>query len=186
MCKQLKYKIDLNSTNPLKNPNIPQPEDRPRCSKRGCKKPQAIIRTHKDGSPSYRKVCVKHHQENIAKKNDVPTAKHLTAQRKGLTVTEYSNQNHRYKKYRKDYCENRDGRLGYKCTTTIVFSGQLEVDHINGNPYDDREVNLQTLCSCCHAYKTHINKDHATPGRKTQKVKKVITKDRKRLFKLAA
>ena len=25
-----------------------------------------------------------------------------------------------YKVYRKDYCENIDGRLGFKCTTTII------------------------------------------------------------------
>jgi hypothetical protein len=42
----------------------------------------------------------------------------------------------------------------------------LDVDHINGNPYDDSVENLQTLCKCCHAYKGHKNGDYKTPGRK--------------------
>lgn len=69
-------------------------------------------------------------------------------------------------RHRKDYCENIDGRLGYRCTTTVVWMGMLDVDHKNGKPNDDRPVNLQTLCKCCHAYKTHMNKDYASPGRK--------------------
>ena len=76
-------------------------------------------------------------------------------------------QNHPYKKYRKDYCENIDGRLGFKCSTTIVWDGQLDCDHINGNPSDNREENIQTLCKCCHAYKGWINGDSSTPGRKS-------------------
>ena len=39
-----------------------------------------------------------------------------------------------YKKYRLEYCENIDGRLGFKCTTTIIDTAyQLEVDHIDEN-----------------------------------------------------
>jgi hypothetical protein len=72
---------------------------------------------------------------------------------------------HPYLKHRKDYCENIDGRLGFKCTTTIFWPGMLDVDHKNGNPSDNRKRNLQTLCKCCHAYKGHVNKDSQTPGR---------------------
>ena len=36
--------------------------------------------------------------------------------------------------FREEYCENIDGRLGHVCTTTIVIDGQLQVDHIDGNP----------------------------------------------------
>jgi hypothetical protein len=52
------------------------------------------------------------------------------------------------------YCENIDSRLGFICTTTIVDSCMLGVDHINENHKDPRAENLQTLCAGCHAYKT--------------------------------
>ena len=74
---------------------------------------------------------------------------------------------HPYKKYRKDFCENIDGRLGFKCTTTIIDpEWQLDTDHINGDPSDNREENLQTFCKCCHSIKTRDSRDYASPGRK--------------------
>jgi hypothetical protein len=91
-------------------------------------------------------------------------------------VIDWKNSTHPYRKYRKDYCENIDERLGFECTTTIAWSGMLEVDHINGMPFDHRPRNLQTLCKCCHAYKTNVFKDYATPGRK--KIKELKIKER--------
>ena len=72
---------------------------------------------------------------------------------------------HPYLRHRKAHCENVSGFLGFKCTTNIYWNGMLDVDHKNGNPSDNRKQNLQTLCKCCHAYKTHKNKDGQTPGR---------------------
>lgn len=75
-----------------------------------------------------------------------------------------------YKKYRKDYCENIDGRLGFKCTTTIVDpEWQLDADHIDGDPSNNVPENIQTLCKCCHPIKTKDSKDYLTDGRKTLK-----------------
>ena len=108
--------------------------------------------------------CTEHHREELAKKHNQPTYAILV---------------HPYLKNRKDYCENVDGRLGYKCTTTIVYRGQLEVDHIDGNPYNHSKENLQTLCNCCHTYKTHICRDRETPGRKTLKKKMKFKKSKK-------
>lgn len=67
---------------------------------------------------------------------------------------------------KKDYCENKDGRLGFKCTTTVLGPYQLQLDHIDGNRYNDNPSNHQTLCACCHAYKTHIEKNHLTRYKK--------------------
>jgi hypothetical protein len=61
---------------------------------------------------------------------------------------------------KKDYCENIDGRLGFKCTTTILGPYQLQVDHVDGDRYNNDPKNLQTLCACCHAHKTHKEKNH--------------------------
>jgi hypothetical protein len=88
------------------------------------------------------------------------------------TYIDYLNSKHPYRRYRKTYCENIDGRIGGKpCTTTIVLLAQLDVDHIDGNPRNDVEENLQTLCKCCHTLKTIIEKDYATPGRKKLGIK---------------
>lgn len=125
--------------------------------------------TKKDGTPYYRAsgVCATHHGKAIAKKYGVKHVNDITASRQGFdSLSEYRNSKHPYRQYRKDYCENKDGRLGYTCRSVIRVSAQLEVDHKNGNPMDNRPINLQTLCCLCHTYKTHTNKDYSTPGRK--------------------
>ena len=52
----------------------------------------------------------------------------------------------------------------------------LQVDHIDGNPYNEPEdgSNFQTLCACCHLYKTWQSGDNKTAGRKTLKMPKVV------------
>jgi hypothetical protein len=81
--------------------------------------------------------------------------------------TNYGINGWQYKKFRKTYCENIDGRIGgIKCTATIVYEGQLQVDHIDGNPTNNDESNLQTLCANCHTHKTYLNEDYASAGRK--------------------
>jgi hypothetical protein len=120
---------------------------RPTCQQEGCKNPAMWMgKCRLDGTRIYRRtagkyICGTHHNHNV----------------------------HPYLKYRKDYCQNIDGRLGFTCTTTIFWPGMLDTDHRNGNPSDNRPRNLQTLCKCCHAYKTHKNKDFLTPGRKALK-----------------
>lgn len=127
---------------------------RPKCTTPKCKNDGQFMGSYrKDGTPQFRKFCTQCH---IARQ----------AAKKGQTPTEWTNAMHPYLKYRKDHCENRDGRLGFKCNYKIRFSGQLQVDHINGNPTDNRERNLQTLCANCHVFKTFDKKDYKTPGRK--------------------
>ena len=95
------------------------------------------------------------------------------AREEGFTsLTDKRNSTHPFRKWRKDYCENIDNRLGGgACTTTIPmidgvpFVGILDVDHIDGNPDNNDQSNAQTLCKCCHAYKTIKFKDYESPGR---------------------
>lgn len=157
----------LTSTKYGVNPMIPHPDQRPRCTVKRCDSPQAIIKTLKDGTPSYRKVCVYHHSKRTAAKHGLDSLNQVVAKNAGFdSATAYKNSKHPYLRYRKDHCENVDSRLGFKCTTTIHWDGMLDVDHKNGKPNDNRPSNLQTLCKCCHAYKSNINKDYKTPGRK--------------------
>lgn len=154
---------------------------RPNCSVPGCNR-LAVNMSSKKGLYYWRRsawildqykdaediwCCSYHHCKEIARRNSVKSAKHLTAARQGMSITEYQHQHHPYLRYRKDYCENIDGRLGFKCTTNIHWPGMLDIDHINGDPYNHNVTNLQTLCKCCHSYKSWKNQDYATPGRKT-------------------
>jgi hypothetical protein len=133
-----------------------RPLNPPQCSTKGCNKSRAETNWHwVAGTPVYRLVCTGCHGKRIAERNGFDK------------FSQFLNTKHPYRKHRKDYCENKDGRLGYKCTNKIRISAQLEVDHKNGNPHDNRLRNLQTLCCMCHTYKTHVKRDYATPGRKT-------------------
>ena len=141
--------------------------DRPCCQSPDCTKPAARTGYYWDGEPRWRKWCHTCHSSRTAAKHGLTKMIEITARRNGFEdYTDYRNSKHPYLKHRKTHCENTDGRLGFKCTTTIFWKGMLDVDHINGDPTDHREENLQTLCKCCHAYKTIISGDHATPGRK--------------------
>lgn len=136
-----------------------------------------------------RKYCIKHFKSDLAERNGAESFLHILARNKGVTVEEYCRnlvQNradamgvsvtayrrsiHKSRRHILDYCENVDGRLGFKCTTTIIVDcGMLHGDHKNGVPWDHRPSNLQTLCSCCHSYKSHIFKDYASVGRRAAK-----------------
>jgi 5-methylcytosine-specific restriction endonuclease McrA len=166
----------------------------PTCITPSCVNPKIVHNWHwTSGNPVYRPVCQKCHDINTAEKYAVKTGaawvrnvsdvvahkagyKSITeylnakAQKDGYTsLTEYRNTTHPYRKYRKDFCENVDGRLGFVCTTTIVWEGQLDVDHKDENPKNNKQSNLQTLCKCCHVVKGNhfIKENGVTPGRKT-------------------
>ena len=119
------------------------------CSIEGCDKLGQPIGSYlKDGTKVRRDKCQPHHFA-------------LTANKAGhKSTTAWLNVTHRYRKFRKDYCENIDGRLGFECTSTIFWPGMLDVDHKDGNHDNNNPDNLQTLCKCCHAYKGNINKDY--------------------------
>jgi len=120
-----------------------------------------------DGSVIYRAKCAKHHSQSVASKHGLNSLSEVVAKNAGYSkISDYINSMHPYRRYRKNYCENTMGFLGFTCTATIVDSAQLDVDHIDGNPENNEVNNLQTLCKNCHAMKTLNNKDYLTPGRK--------------------
>ncbi|MEN6623133.1 MAG: hypothetical protein ABFD50_16500 [Smithella sp.] len=162
---------------------------RPTCQEPGCNNPAAKISTNKNtGWITWRKKCGSCHNTQTAAKHGLRSIPEITAKRLGFnsvyehldfkaqqkgfkSYVHYTNSKHPYLRHRKDYCENVDGRLGFTCTTAIEWDGMLDVDHINGDPSDNREDNCQTLCKCCHAYKTWKEKDWLTPGRKAMGIK---------------
>jgi hypothetical protein len=105
----------------------------PSCVVLGCGKLAAYKYKNKNGDPVYRNFCDKHHR-----------------MRASLKLT------------KKDYCENCDGHLGFLCTAQIVDSCQLQIDHIDGDRYNNDPANYKTLCANCHSLKTKLEKNHST------------------------
>jgi 5-methylcytosine-specific restriction endonuclease McrA len=102
-----------------------------KCAIRDCDNPRDNA-----GNGNYHSLCASHHK------------------------AKYKMADWEYKIYRKEYCENIDGRLGFKCTATIIMDAQLTVDHKDGDNERHHPTNLQTLCFNCHAVKTKINGDN--------------------------
>jgi hypothetical protein len=149
----------------------------PNCSTLGCNNSKIVIDWHwTSAQPVYRSICNNcHNQATASKYADktgakwVKTVADVVAHKAGFSnYSEYLNYTHPYRQYRENYCENIDSRLGYICTTTIVWEGQLDVDHIDEDPTNNDPKNLQTLCKCCHAYKSNVfvKENGRTPGRK--------------------
>ena len=57
-----------------------------------------------------------------------------------------------YHAYRKDYCED--------CNFKPVHISQLDVDHVDGDRFNNDPANLRTLCANCHRLKTHLSGDY--------------------------
>jgi Zn finger protein HypA/HybF involved in hydrogenase expression len=56
-----------------------------------------------------------------------------------------------YSVYKKAQCEH--------CGFMPSHSSQLDVDHIDGDRFNNDPKNLQTLCANCHRLKTHLSGD---------------------------
>lgn len=151
------------------------------CSVEGCENHRATAGTQPNGNTIYRRICREHHykiaeqqrEQNAIEAGFANYTEYAAFKKEELAInegyanaTERRNALHPYRWALKTYCENVDSRLGFRCTTTIMLSSQLEVDHIDGNPSNNEGENLQTLCGCCHTYKTLTEKDYLTPGRK--------------------
>ncbi len=105
---------------------------RPSCINYGCDRLVAWSGTNRDGSKRYRPYCWKCHDASYGK---APLETGVKA-------------------HKKDHCENPD------CTSIILDSGQLDLDHKDGNRYNNTPENVQTLCKNCHAYKGKISGDY--------------------------
>jgi len=158
---------------------IKHPELIPSCQIDGCETNSQFIGTYfkETGHPRFRKYCGKHHERRrkvYQKKMETYDGRKAPAclspgcRKRGTLLGTDENGEFKYSRccvnhgfsrpylvWRKNYCENTDSRLGFKCTTTIIdMRWQLEVDHIDENHSNSVEENCQTLCACCHRIKT--------------------------------
>lgn len=122
----------------------------PICCNIGCSKPCALSRTSISGIKRYRPYCSNCHNATRGK----------TTYSAGVTPI------------KKNYCENKDGRFGFKCHASgkKMPSLMLDLDHIDGNHYNNKPKNFQTLCKCCHAFKTNMFGDGSKPYKYGNKI----------------
>ena len=113
---------------------FPEGQMRPKCINDGCSNPVGYTSTSNSGMRILRTVCTTCHR-----KKDIAAP--------GVKI------------FKKSYCENNNGMLGFPCTSTIHYSGVLELDHIDGNHYHNLQHNVQTLCKICHSYKGYLEKN---------------------------
>lgn len=117
-----------------------------KCNHEGCNElGQNTGHRRKDGSIIRRATCEIHHR------------------------VEYSMSGaHRHHFITHPFCENKDGRLGYKCVAVIVNpEAQLQIDHKDGNSNNNDPSNWQTLCANCHALKTYLDRLKGLHKKKT-------------------
>ena len=65
--------------------------------------------------------------------------------------------------HKKTYCENVDGQLGFSCPVPRDnwkgFFNSLDLDHIDGDHYNNVPENVKTFCKLCHGRKSVENGD---------------------------
>jgi hypothetical protein len=60
----------------------------------------------------------------------------------------------------KEGCINVDARYGFKCTATILYPEQLDINHIDGDRHNNDPANKEIICKNCHARVTIQSKHH--------------------------
>ena len=65
--------------------------------------------------------------------------------------------------HKKFFCENVDGQLGFSCPVPSDgwdgFYTALDLDHLDGNHYNNVPSNVKTFCKLCHGRKSIENGD---------------------------
>ena len=141
-------------------------EIRPFCCNKGCKN-----KTHATGNKNrpYRPICGTCHT-SYSKLNKAFWDKDLFKELfedKGVVSC------------RTGKCSNQDGRLGFPCPMDYEKAphaiGITELDHIDGNRYNNTSDNIQELCNACHVYKGKLSGDLSKQNRyKNSKTFKLI------------
>ena len=76
----------------------------------------------------------------------------INARKKGLEILGV-------KIHKKDFCENIDSHLGFKCLVKepkvwLQFLESLDLDHVDGNHFHNNPKNVKTYCCICHGRKS--------------------------------
>ena len=127
----------------------------PQCINHGCNKDVAIRHWSAQGDPSLKTECSRCSSARI-KGNIV----------EGIQF------------HKKNYCENKDSILEFKCpmdkTRYDEFPSDIyDMDHKDGNHHNNTPENLITICKVCHARKGREVGDFNSQKKSSRKHKKL-------------
>lgn len=108
-----------------------------RCANWGCNQPVCYSRGSKDNPIRPRSVCSNCHKASYGAAQLMP----------GVTA------------FKQNRCSNEDAHLGFACSMDLTVlpswaKGYTEIDHKDGNAFDNRRDNLEELCVVCHKLKS--------------------------------
>lgn len=75
------------------------------------------------------------------------------------------------RQYLEEKHKNRCNICGWKEINPITKKVPLEIDHINGNAEDNREVNLRLICPNCHSLSSNFRNLNKGKGRSWRSAK---------------
>ena len=108
--------------------------NRPVCNCGNLCKPNGV---NVNGSRKYNKLC----SPCLRKRNKQGNVKGLSDRRKQNSIL-----------YKGGFC--------CECGFVPIHKCQLDLDHIDGNSFNNSPENHQTLCANCHRLKTHLCEDN--------------------------
>jgi hypothetical protein len=123
----------------------------PICVNDGCDK-NVLVREWKNWS--FKSECSRCTTARKEKRyNERDGMKYITYRGKEIGVTIH----------KKTYCENIDEKLGFVCPVPrdgwVGFQNSLDLDHLDGNHYNNVPGNVKTFCKLCHGRKSLENGD---------------------------
>ena len=139
---EIKLKLKKNSNNQI-NLEIWNSKGNvlPLCINSGCDNNVAIRHWSDAGNPSLRSEC-----------NSCISAKKKNKKKENVIY------------YKKNYCENHNGILGFQCpmdsSRYSEFPSDIyHMDHVDGNHFNNDQKNVKTFCAICHTRKGKENND---------------------------
>jgi hypothetical protein len=80
--------------------------------------------------------------------------------------------------HKKEFCENVDGRLGWKCPVpseawkNLDMLNALDLEHLDGDHFNNVCENVDTICKLCHGKKSVMNNDFSNRKDSARKIVK--------------
>lgn len=78
--------------------------------------------------------------------------------------------------HKKEYCENVDGRLGWECPVPakswkeLDMLNALDLEHLDGDHFNNTPENVDTICKLCHGKKSTINNDFSNTKESARRI----------------